>query len=168
MTIPGIGTPVTEAYGTLQTNLLYSRGEDGLKTVVFTSALPGEGKTTNAANLALTLAQRGVKVVIVDADVRRGMVHQLFGVKQEPGLSDVLSGTFRLAEALHVVRIEEGGSLHFLTSGRLSGNPIAMLESTAMRQLIAQLEDEFETVILDAPPVNMLTDAAVLRTPTAW
>ena len=162
VTIPGIGTAVTEAYGSLQTNLLYSRGEGGLKTVVFTSAVPGEGKTTNAVNLALTLAQRGVKVVIVDADIRRGMVHQLFDVKREPGLTDVLSGTLRLADALHVVKVEDGGALHFVTSGRLSVNPIAVLESSAMRDLLAELASQFDTVILDAPPVNMLTDAAVL------
>ena len=161
-TIPGTGTLVTEAYGTLQTNLLYAGADGQLRTVVFTSALPGEGKTTNAVNLALTIAQRGVKVILVDADVRRGVVHQLFGARQEPGLSDVLAGQVPLSEALHVARVEEGGSLHFLTTGRPPRNPVAMLESDSMTKLIAHLEQEFEAVILDSPPVNMLTDASIL------
>ncbi len=162
VTIRGIGTAVTEAYGSLQTNILYSRGGAPLRTLVFTSALPGDGKTTNAVNLAFTLAQRSVSVVLVDADVRRGVVHHLFGVKREPGLTDVLLGRAQLAETLHAVKVEEGGMLHFLTCGKFPQNPIALLESRAMVDLLRRLAEQFEAVILDAPPVNMLTDAAVL------
>ena len=162
VTIRGIGTAVTEAYGSLQTNIIYSRGGAPLRTLVFTSALPGDGKTTNAVNLAFTLAQRSVSVVLVDADVRRGVVHHLFGVKREPGLTDVLLGRAQLSDAMHAVKVEEGGHLHFLTCGRFPQNPIALLESTAMVDLLRRLGDQYEAVILDAPPVNMLTDAAVL------
>jgi capsular exopolysaccharide synthesis family protein len=162
VSIRGIGTAVTEAYGSLQTNVLYSRGNSPLRTLVFTSALPGDGKTTNAVNLAFTLAQRSVGVILIDADVRRGVVHQLFGVKREPGLTDVLTGRATLSDAMHVVKVEEGGQLHFLTCGKFPQNPIALLESPAMTDLLRQLREQFEAVILDAPPVNMLTDAAVL------
>jgi capsular exopolysaccharide synthesis family protein len=133
-----------------------------VRTLVFTSAVPGEGKTTNAVNLALTLAQRGVKVVIVDADLRRGVIHHVFDVKQAPGLADVLNGRVALSDALHRVKVEEGGILQFITSGAPPRNPVAMLESPAMRRLITDLQSEFEVVILDAPPVNILTDAAIL------
>ena len=162
VTIVGVGTSVTEAYGSLQTNLLYSPGDHPLQTFVFTSALPGDGKTTNAVNLAFTLAQRGVRVVMVDADLRRGLVHQLFEVARTPGVTDVLAGRVSLAEATHVVDVEDGGSLHFLTTGRVPFNPIATLESEAMSSLIERLRETFEVVIIDAPPINILTDAAVL------
>jgi tyrosine-protein kinase Etk/Wzc len=162
VTIEGIGSIVTEAYGSLQTNILYSKGDANLRTLVFTSALPGDGKTTNATNLAFTLAQRGVNVVLVDADVRRGMLHHLFEVKREPGLTDVLAGRIYLDQALHCQQVKEGGKLHFLTSGRVPANPIAVLESPAMSELLSRLPNHFDAVILDAPPINMLTDAAVL------
>jgi capsular exopolysaccharide synthesis family protein len=162
VTIQGIGTAVTEAYGSLLTNLRYSSRERPLRTLVFTSALPKDGKTTNAVNLAFTLAQRGVRVILVDADLRRGAVQRLFEVSRTPGLSDVLNGTVSLPEALHVVEVEEGGALHVLTAGKAVLNPIATLESQAMSALLARLSEEFEAVILDTPPVNLLTDAAVL------
>jgi tyrosine-protein kinase Etk/Wzc len=162
MTIVGTGTVVTEAYGALQTNLFYSRSDSPLRTLVFTSPVPGEGKTTNAANLALTLAQRGVKVVLVDADMRRGLLHQLFEIKQEPGLTDILTGSLAHVDAVHSIRVDGGESLHVIAAGRPPQNPVALLESPAMRQLISELQERFEVVILDAPPVNMLTDAAVL------
>lgn len=162
VTIEGLGSAVTEAYGSLQTNILYSRGDDTLRTLVFTSALPGDGKTTNATNLALTLAQRSVNVILVDADMRRGILHQLLDVRREPGLTDVLAGRCFLDDALHEVRVKEGGSLHFLTCGRVPLNPIALLESPAMGELLLRLRNHFDAIIIDAPPVNMLTDAAVL------
>jgi capsular exopolysaccharide synthesis family protein len=162
VTIQGIGTVVTEAYGSLMTNLWYSSRERQPRTIVFTSALPRDGKTTNAVNLAFTLAQRGLRVVLVDADLRRGAIQRLFDVPRTPGLSDVLNGTISLPEALHVVEVEEGGLLHFLTAGKSVPNPIGTLESESMSALLGRLSEEFEAVILDTPPVNLLTDAAVL------
>jgi capsular exopolysaccharide synthesis family protein len=165
-TIQGIGTAVTEAYSSLQTNIMYSRGKEPVRTLVFTSALPGEGKTTNAVNLALTLAQRGIRVLIVDADLRRGVVHHLLDVPRQPGLTEVLAGAIPLSAALHTVQVEEGGPLRILTTGAVPANPVATLESQEMARLLTHLREQFEVVILDAPPVNIITDAAILGAST--
>jgi capsular exopolysaccharide synthesis family protein len=162
MVITNIGAAIAEAYGSLQTNLLFSRGDQAVRTVVFTSAQPGEGKTTSVVNLALSLTHRGVRVLLIDADLRRGTVHSVFSVPREPGLSDVTRGTIRFEDACHSVNVDEGGVLHFLSSGTLPPNPSAMLASHDMKLLLESLRGQYEMVIIDSPPVNMLTDAALL------
>jgi len=162
MAITGVGTALAEAYGSLQTNLLHSRSDQAVRAVVFTSAQPGEGKTTSVVNLALSLTHRGGKVLLIDADLRRGTVHSVFDVPREPGLSDVIRGTVSFVQACRQVQVDEGGTLHYLTSGTLPANPSAMLASTELRQFLEDLRVEYETIIIDSPPVNMMTDAAIL------
>jgi len=162
MAITGVGTALAEAYGSLQTNLLHSSIDHPVRAVVFTSAQPGEGKTTSVVNLALSLTHRGTRVLLIDADLRRGTVHSVFDVPREPGLSEVVRGITPFEYACRQVQVDEGGTLHFLTSGSLPANPSAMLASAELRQLLDQLRGEYDTIILDSPPVNMMTDAALL------
>jgi capsular exopolysaccharide synthesis family protein len=162
MAITGVGTAIAEAYGSLQTNLLHSRIEQTVQAVVFTSAQPGEGKTTSAVNLSLSLTHRGTRVLLIDADLRRGTVHNVFDVNREPGLADVVRGAIPFEHACREVRVDQGGSLHYLTSGTLPANPSGMLASRELRELLEHLRGEYETIVIDSPPVNMMTDAALL------
>jgi capsular exopolysaccharide synthesis family protein len=127
-----------------------------------TSPLAEDGKTTCATNLAITLALRGSKTLLVDADLRRGVVHTAFDVPRSPGLSEVLSQSIPANEAIHSVNVDsEAGELHFLTSGALPPNPSGLLES-GLPALLASLRQWFDCVVIDSPPVNIISDASVL------
>ena len=156
--------PVSEAYRSLRTNITFSRIDRAPKTLVFTSPTPGEGKSTTSANLAITLAQQGLNVLLVDADLRRGVLHDVFHVDREPGLSNVLLGATPFEKAVRPVRLTENSTLDFLTSGVFPPNPADLLGSERMRSLLERLENEYDVIILDAPPLNVVTDAALLGT----
>jgi capsular exopolysaccharide synthesis family protein len=151
-----------EAYSMLRTNLAFARSDMTVKVVVFTSALPGEGKTTTTVNLALALAQRGIKTLLIDADIRRGTVHKIFGQSREPGLTDVLLGERPLEEVRREVRVGDSAVLHYVAIGHPCQSPTGLLESEAMRALLEQVRPEYETIIVDSSPVNIVTDAALL------
>jgi protein-tyrosine kinase len=153
---------VAEAYAILQTNIAFSRPEEHLKVLAFTSALPGEGKTTTAVNLALTLCQRGLSVCLVDADLRRPQLHQIFHIAREPGLSEVLRGLQTPDGSCRQVHIDESHHLTVLTAGSHIGTAPALIGSPRMRTLLGELRERFDLVIVDTPPVNILTDAALL------
>jgi capsular exopolysaccharide synthesis family protein len=153
---------VAEAYAILQTNIAFSRPEEHIKVLALTSALPGEGKTTTAVNLALTLCQRGLSVCVIDADLRRPQLHEIFHIAREPGLSDVLRGLQTFEGSYRPVEIVEGHELAVLTAGSLSGSAPALIGSVRMRTLLGELRERFDLVILDTPPVNILTDAALV------
>jgi succinoglycan biosynthesis transport protein ExoP len=155
-------TPLSDAYEQLHTSMVFAYSNGEVRTLVITSGLPGEGKTTNATNLAVTLAQGGRRVMLVDADLRRGRLAKLFGAAREPGLVDVLEGTTGLEESVRWVEVGGGKHLYLLPTGRLPANPAQLLGSPAMRQLLARLRDESEIVILDCPPLNIVADAVVL------
>jgi tyrosine-protein kinase Etk/Wzc len=156
--------PAAEAFRALRTSIIFSGMHGGPRSLVVTSAMPGEGKSTSSANLALTLAQQGTTTLLVDADLRRGTVHQLFGIPQQPGLTHVLLGHVELDEAIRTVHLEGGQILHVLPSGVFPPNPAELLGNERMNRLIADLRDRFGTVIFDAPPLNLVTDAAILAT----
>jgi capsular exopolysaccharide synthesis family protein len=164
LTLSELGGAMAEAYSILQTNLAFARVDDPVKTLVLTSALPGEGKTTTAANLAIALTERGLNVLLIDADLRRGRVHQLFGLPREPGLSDVLQGRCHPDAARQVMALESGRCVSFLTCGAVDNSPPALVGSVRMRDLLHEVRDLFDLVIVDSPPVNILTDAALLGT----
>jgi polysaccharide biosynthesis transport protein len=154
---------VAEAYSLLLTNITFARTTPPIKVVVITSPLAEDGKTTCAVNLAITLALRGSKALLVDADLRRGVVHTTLGGERSPGLSEVLSGSLSVREVIRSIKVgEHGGQLHFVPTGKIPGNPSALLESSAFQNLVGQMRDEYDTVILDAPPVNIISDASVL------
>jgi polysaccharide biosynthesis transport protein len=154
---------VAEAYSLLLTNITFARTSPPTKIVVITSPLAEDGKTTCAVNLAITLALRGAKALLVDADLRRGVAHTALGGERSPGLSEVLSRPLPVREVIRSIKVgEHGGVLHFLPTGKVPANPSALLESNAFHTLVGQLREEYDTVILDAPPVNIISDASIL------
>lgn len=153
---------IAEALGVLQTNIAFTPLESRPKTVVFTSPLSGDGKTTTVVNFALSLAQRGVRVLLIDADVRRGVVHSIFRGVREPGLSEVLRGLTNFESCRRRVSVGENGVLDYLTTGKLYPGDYGLVASEEMRSLLTRVREEYDLVIVDTPPVNIITDAAVL------
>ncbi|HSJ06176.1 MAG TPA: polysaccharide biosynthesis tyrosine autokinase, partial [Longimicrobiales bacterium] len=155
--IPGVG----EAYRSLRTNITFARLDQAPRTIVVTSPAPGDGKSTTAANLAITMAQQGRRCLLIDGDMRRGRLHDSFGARREPGLSNVLLGQVTLDAA---VVTETGGDDRpsLLTTGTVPPNPAELLGSDRMGDLLAEALNGFDVVVIDAPPLNMVTDAAVL------
>lgn len=155
-------TPSADAYDRLHSNILFAMGDREAKTLLTTSALPGDGKTTTAANLAVASALRGLRTLIVDADLRRGAVNAVFGVPRAPGLTEVISGTIPLSQALHTINVGRGNRLHLLTTGEFPAHPASLLGSAAMLALLEKIEQHFDRIIIDSPPVNVVADASIL------
>jgi capsular exopolysaccharide synthesis family protein len=152
-------SPVAEAYRTVRTNLSFSRPDNPPRTILVTSAVPQEGKTTTTANLAITLAQMGGKTLIVDSDLRRPAIRKVFNLESKEGLTDYLIGKGGL-DAL--IRTTDIPNLYILPAGQIPPNPSEVLGSQRMKELVAELSRRFEMVFFDSPPVVAVTDAAVL------
>jgi capsular exopolysaccharide synthesis family protein len=152
-------SPVAEAYRTVRTNLSFSRPDNPPRTILVTSAVPQEGKTTTTANLAITLAQMGGKTLIVDSDLRRPAIRKVFNLEAKEGLTDYLIGKGVL-DAL--IRTTDIPNLYILPAGQIPPNPSEVLGSQRMKELVAELSRRFEMVFFDSPPVVAVTDAAVL------
>jgi capsular exopolysaccharide synthesis family protein len=149
----------------LRTSVTFANLGQKAQVIVVTSAMPGDGKSTSSANLAMTLAQQGVRTLLVDADLRKGVLHEILGVPREPGLAQLLIGSIPVDEVVIDVPSGKGTEvLHFLPGGAYPPNPAELLGSDLMRDLIAQLRVGYEMVIIDAPPLNLVTDASVLGT----
>ena len=157
-------SPVSEAFRSLRTNITFARPDQVSKTLVFTSPMPGDGKTTSAANLAITLAQQGVRILLIDGDLRRGLLNSVFETPREPGLSNVLLGGVQFETAVRPIDLGQNGTFDFLSTGTLPPNPAELLGSQKMRKLLTELEEKYDAVIIDSPPLNVVTDAAVLGT----
>jgi len=152
-------SPWSEAFRVLRTNMQYVEVDHYQKVFVVTSSLPGEGKTTTAANLAITLAQAKHRVVLVECDLRRPLIADRLELDGGVGTTSVLIGKVHLRDALQKY-LDTG--LWVLTSGPNPPNPSELLQSGAMEKLLGELRDEFDIVILDAPPLLPVTDAALL------
>jgi capsular exopolysaccharide synthesis family protein len=148
-----------ESYRTLRSSLLLGPGGDA-KVLIITSALPSEGKTLTAVNCATVLAQQGSKVLLVDADLRRSSLHRNFGIRKEPGLGDVLSGRCTPDEA--VIEMEEIPRLSIVSLGMVVPYPAEALAAEAMTAALQHWREEYDHVVIDTPPVAMVTDAVVL------
>ena len=156
-----VNSIAAEAYRLLRTNLLFSLPDGPLRTVLVTSPAPGDGKTTVAANLAIAFAHQGMRVLLVDADLRRGRVHDLFHLTRAPGLSQVIAGEVTFEAA---VRPTPVNGLFMLATGRLPDAPNEMVGSEYLRTLLGEWSREFGVVVIDSPPVLAASDAAVLST----
>ncbi len=157
----GNGMPheFSEAFRGIRTNVLFSSADAGSKSIVVTSTGPGEGKSVVSANLAMSLALAGQRVLLIDADMRRPKVHELFGVSQEPGLSNVMVGD---AKASETVKRTLTPNLWLMTAGKHPPNPAELLGSKRFKDFMASLGEHFDWVILDSPPVMAVTDASVI------
>jgi capsular exopolysaccharide synthesis family protein len=157
------GTPRAEAFRTIRTNLRYVDVDNPPRSVVITSSLPNEGKSTTACNLAIALAQAGSKVLLLEGDLRRPKVAEYLGVDGAIGLTDVLIGQVPLDAA---IQPWEDGLLDFLASGAIPPNPSELLGSRQMAELLEQLAARYDVIIVDAPPLLPVSDAAILATVT--
>lgn len=156
-------TPAAEAYRTLRTNLNYLTPPRPPHVIVITSALPGDGKTTTVVNLAVTLANQGQRVILIDAETRRGTVHDVFGIPPAPGFFDLLYGQASPGECIRRVQMDGGGTLDVLPLGSSpSVNPADLLVVGRLQPLFERLRAQYEYVLIDTPPLNLFTDGALL------
>jgi len=155
----GVPPDFAEAFKALRTNVLFSAAEKGCRVVVVTSSGPGEGKTIVASNLAIGVAYAGQRVLLVDGDLRRPRVHEVFNYDQEPGLSNALVGDAKTSDAVH--RTDVAG-LCVLTAGRVPPNAAELLGSRRFKELLASIRGQFDWVIIDSPPVMAVTDPNIL------
>jgi len=151
-------SPIAEAYRAFRTNLQYSKVDGQLKSILFTSSGPGEGKSVTSANIAIALAQGGAKVIILDCDLRRPVQHLIFG-RVATGLTNVLAGEGTVADYMQDTDIP---NLRILASGPIPPNPSELLNSKKMADLLSTLGKQADYLIIDTPPVLPVTDTCVL------
>ena len=149
-----------EAYRSLRSNIEYSSFDDEYRAIVVTSSVPGEGKSTTSGNLALSLAQSGNKVLLVDCDMRKPSIHKKFKISNISGTAELLLRK----ESFEDVANFYNENLTIITAGKIPPNPSEMLSSRAMTAFIKEMKKEFKYIILDTPPLQAVTDAQVLST----
>jgi tyrosine-protein kinase Etk/Wzc len=152
-------SPASESYRTLRTNIKFLSADNALRTLTVTSAGPEEGKSTTIANLGVSFAQAGKKVLIVDTDMRKPTQHTIFELSNAEGLSSILAGDHSFTQAVKATP-QEG--LHVLTCGPLPPNPAELLDSQRMTNLIEEMKNLYDLVLFDAPPIIAVTDASIL------
>lgn len=150
---------VREAYKTLRTNVRFCLQGEGCKRICITSAMSGEGKSITFLNLAISIAETGQKVLLIDADLRRPAVARLTGNSISPGLSNVLAG---FADEKEAICKEVYPNLDILFSGDIPPNPSELLGADAFKKLIESVSSQYAYVLIDAPPVNLVSDACII------
>jgi capsular exopolysaccharide synthesis family protein len=151
---------MAESYRALRTSLLLSNLGAPPKVIMVTSARPQEGKTTTSVNTAIVLAQKGVRVLLVDADLRRPSIHKTLGMGPRSGLSNVLTGSATVQQTVTTSPIQP--NLFVMPAGTPPPNPAELLASSNMRDLIAELRQQYDHIVIDTPPTLSVTDAVVL------
>ena len=154
-------SPITEQYKILRTNMLSLQKAKAMKTIVVTSSIHSEGKTVTAINLAIAMAQviHKPKILLVDADLRRGRLARYLGVKQQIGLSELLNEQASQEDALFNIDLD---NLTFIASGAVPANPVELLGSDKMRNLLVDWKSQFDHIIIDTPPLISVTDPGIL------
>jgi len=153
-------SPVSENYRSLRTNIMYSFANKKIKSLLISSAQPGEGKSTSTANLAIAFAQLEKRTLLIDADLRKPVQHTVFDVSRGPGLSEYLIGDIQ--ESGQIIRSTEIENLHIITAGGSPPNPSELLGSDRMGRLIEMLEQDWDMILLDSPPLVAVTDASMI------
>ena len=153
---------LAEAYRQLRTSILLSTAGHPPKTLLVTSSLPSEGKTTTATNTAISLAQTGASVLIIDADMRRPRLHSVFNIENGAGLSTLLSNQFNDNTILNVVKFDEATKLNLLTSGPIPPNPAELIGSEQMASLLKLLQNRYTHIVIDSPPIASFTDGVLI------
>lgn len=149
---------VKEAYKTLRTNIMLSVIKQGCKKIIISSAIPGEGKTTTASNIAISMSQIDKKVLLIDADLRKPKVHKAMKLPNSPGLTNILSGLVEKDKGINHV----AENLDVICAGITVPNPSEMLASDVMTEFLAKAEAEYDYIIIDTPPLNVVSDALPL------
>lgn len=154
-----IAFPVTEAYKNLRTNLTFALSTKKNKIFAVSSSMASEGKSTVAANIAITLAQNNSKVLLIEGDLRKPVQHKIFGLKNDVGISTLIGGIHSFREVVHTNVID---NLDIVTCGPIPPNPSELLGSDNMKKLLEQLSSRYDYIIIDTPPINIVTDALTL------
>ena len=157
---------VSEAFRTLRTNIQFMATNKEIKTLLITSTFPGEGKSWMSSNLAVTFAQAGKKVILIDADMRKGRQHMIFEISPKPGLADYLSNVdsnkienFNIEKYVQKTEIE---NLYIISGGSVPPNPSELLTSSQMELLLNDLKETYDLVIIDGTPCELVTDSIIL------
>ena len=159
-------SPVSEVFRTLRTNIQFMSTNKKLKTLLITSTFPGEGKSWVASNLAVTFAQAGNKVILIDADMRKGRQYTIFGASPRPGLSNYLSGLDvpegQEPDITNYLQKTEIENLLIMVAGNIPPNPSELLVSPQMNKLIEDLKEACDIIIIDGTPCELVTDSVIL------
>ncbi|MCM3756311.1 CpsD/CapB family tyrosine-protein kinase [Sporosarcina aquimarina] len=150
---------VSEQYRTVRTNIHFSTTDDDLRSILFTSSSPSEGKSTSAANIAIVFAQEGRRVLLIDADMRKPTMHHTFHINNGRGLSSLLTRQATMQEVIIDSEIE---NLFLMPCGPIPPNPAELIGSRTMKVLIEQLNNDFDLIVFDAPPLLSVADAQIL------
>ena len=153
-------SPISEAYRGLRTSLMYTKSNENCRVILVSSAGPGEGKTTTIANLAITYANLGKKTVLVDSDLRKPVVHNIFNVDKSPGLTSYLSENEKDEKKL--INKTNVNNLDVITSGIIPPNPSELLDSPLLENFLNKLKKNYDVILFDTPPLIAVTDAFVL------
>ncbi|MFL3009197.1 MAG: polysaccharide biosynthesis tyrosine autokinase [Candidatus Neomarinimicrobiota bacterium] len=160
ITLDNPKSPISEAYRSLRTSLLYSDTQDKIKSILVSSAGPGDGKTTTVANLAITMANMGKKVLLIDTDLRRPVINKVFNLPKSPGITEHLTGHFK--DFSKLILESKIKNLYIVPSGITPPNPSELLGSKKLVNLIKKLESEWDIVFFDSPPLIAVTDATMV------